>query len=699
MNKFITRSRILRFRAVGGVSVAVFALLVGGMLMPISPASADIVDATITIDGSPVGVAINPAGTFAYVTDNTHNTVLRINLANNKVNATITVGTNPNSVAINPAGTFAYVANSDSNNVSRINLATNKVDATITVGTSPSSVAINPAGTFALVANYYSGTVSKLNLSDNTIVATIKVGTNPNSVAINSAGTFAYVANGNSDSVSKINLATNTTEATISVGSKPNRVAINPAGTFAFVANSNSNTVSRIDLATDTTDATISVGKTPWSVAIDPSGKFAYVTNFESKTLSRINLAAVTPNVIPTPVSTTVPGVDPVQVVALAPFVTEKKTVSATTLANYAGLAVPIGATISVLVAPSSAMYCKTSGATVNAVKAGSCEVVVTVKPQIGSSESKTVALIMTNEFLRSPANADRVDVTIKVGGGVQSLAIDPAGRFALVTIGGTIGANGTVSRINLATNKVDATIKVGLSPTDVAIDPAGTFAYVLSTYNPPLGGSGKSIISKINLATNEVVATFKVGRDMEWVRANSAGTFAYIYTRWSTTAWFEINLVTNKVVDFGDYPLDPLENPLIPMIGSVSAINTARTFLYVLPNIFSDDPYKIPDDTISKINIATDKVVATIKVGKFPVFVTINPAGTFAYVVNANFGPGNRYGTVSRINLATDKVVATIKVGNWPWSMTINPAGTFAYITNYASDTVSRINLAATIP
>jgi YVTN family beta-propeller protein len=65
------------------------------------------------------------------------NSVSVINTATNTVTATVAVGNNPGGIAVNPAGTFAYVANEFSNNVSVINTATNTVTATVNVGSVP----------------------------------------------------------------------------------------------------------------------------------------------------------------------------------------------------------------------------------------------------------------------------------------------------------------------------------------------------------------------------------------------------------------------------------------------------------------------------------------------------------------------------------------------------------------------------------
>ncbi len=67
-----------------------------------------------------------------------------IDTASNTVVATVTVGIGPNGVAITPAGAFAYVANNISNNVSVIDTASNTVVATVPVGTNPAGVAITP---------------------------------------------------------------------------------------------------------------------------------------------------------------------------------------------------------------------------------------------------------------------------------------------------------------------------------------------------------------------------------------------------------------------------------------------------------------------------------------------------------------------------------------------------------------------------
>src|SRR5688500_4918850 len=66
--------------------------------------------------GSPA-LASSSGGGFAYVTSQGTNTVSVIATATNTVIATVLVGSTPVGVAITPDGSFAYVTNANSNTV------------------------------------------------------------------------------------------------------------------------------------------------------------------------------------------------------------------------------------------------------------------------------------------------------------------------------------------------------------------------------------------------------------------------------------------------------------------------------------------------------------------------------------------------------------------------------------------------------
>ena len=95
-------------------------------------------------------------------------------------------------------------------------------------------------------------------------------------------------------------------------------------------------------------------------------------------------------------------------------------------------------------------------------------------------------------------------------------------------------------------------------------------------------------------------------------------------------------------------------------------------------------------DNTVSVINTATKKVVATIPVGDEPQGVAFAPDGATAYVTNIEDN------TVSVIDTATRTQTTTIEVGRSPQSIAVavTPNGPRAYVPNFDDDTVTVIDL-----
>lgn len=93
----------------------------------------------------------------------------------------------------------------------------------------------------------------------------------------------------------------------------------------------------------------------------------------------------------------------------------------------------------------------------------------------------------------------------------------------------------------------------------------------------------------------------------------------------------------------------------------------------------------------------ALNRVVATIGVGDTPAGIAVTPDNRFAYVANNNNDsiPGGN--TVSVLDLITNTTVTTISdvSFNEPYTVTINAAGTKAYVTNSNSTTISIIDIA----
>src|SRR5438105_1116204 len=80
--------------------------------------------------------------------------------------------------------------------------------------------------------------------------------------------------------------------------------------------------------------------------------------------------------------------------------------------------------------------------------------------------------------------------------------------------------------------------------------------------------------------------------------------------------------------------------------------------------------------NSVSVIDTATNRVVATIPFGSNPRGLAIDSNGSSVYVTN--FGSG----TVSVIDVATNTVIGSpIDVGFHPYGIAVNPSGTRLYV------------------
>ena len=272
-----------------------FALIITALAVTLftsSRAAASPVTATIPVGTNPTAIAINPAGTFAYVVNVNSPSVSKIDLATNTVAATISsVGNIPTAIAINPLGTYAYVVNRNSlvRVITKIDLATNATTTPITFGfgSLPTGIAISPTGNYAyvLIADAYvssdPGSVKKIDLSTNGVVGTISVSPSPGHIAISSDGaslvvTGGDIPHGGTGKIDIINLASDTVTTTLTVNdNSPLGATVPPDNRFEYVTGNNS--IYKVDLALGTVEKAIPCSCNPLTLAIRPVGDFAFV--------------------------------------------------------------------------------------------------------------------------------------------------------------------------------------------------------------------------------------------------------------------------------------------------------------------------------------------------------------------------------------------------------------------------------------
>lgn len=96
----------------------------------------------------------------------------------------IPVGIRPSGVAFNPKGDIAYITNRNRNSVSVIDVFLHKVIDTIPVGKEPIGVSVTKGGRLIAVANSVDNTVSIINSASRKVINTIDVGLEPFWIAI-----------------------------------------------------------------------------------------------------------------------------------------------------------------------------------------------------------------------------------------------------------------------------------------------------------------------------------------------------------------------------------------------------------------------------------------------------------------------------------------------------------------------------------
>jgi YVTN family beta-propeller protein len=321
---------------------------------------------------------------------------------------------------------------------------------------------------------------------------------------------------------------------------------------------------------------------------------------------------------------------------------------------------------------------------------------------QISASDVASAGTAAVTVFNSGPgggsSNASSFTITTGVVG-PQSIAVDPAGKFAYVASEGCDAA-GYVSMYTInpttgALSSIGPPVPTNDENTDsVTVDPSGKFAYVTSsgdvwdidfgsvvayTINPTTGAlmstTGGVIATGVN-GTPEFFNSMEVDPSGKFAYAADGGAFpAGSFGGDSSVSMYTINSSTGALTSIG-------------MIAAGSgpasvAVDPAGKFAYVT-NFESNDVsmYSIDATTGALASIGT------IAAGTGPVSVAVDPAGKFAYVANWTY---NTQGSVSMytIDATTGALVSTgsIAAGTSPFSVAVDPAGKFAYVANWTGN------------
>lgn len=271
---------------------------------------------------SPVAVALDPLGNFAYVIamqprpipPGTSDRLLtfRVDPATGALTSVASMPIGSSSafaIVVDPLGRFAYAAAFDENSVSMYSInPTTGVLSSIGTGSvalaQPVSIVINSGGKLAFIVTDGSPDIPVFSIDQTTgVLRSIGAGANnvsgARTIALTPSGQFAYVpisnATGHGDPGDTVGMfsvdsgtgALTSIGAPVATGFTPNSLAVDPTGRFVYVANLDSNNVSMFGIDVSTGILTslgpaVATGAQPTSIVVDPSGEFVYVGDFGS---------------------------------------------------------------------------------------------------------------------------------------------------------------------------------------------------------------------------------------------------------------------------------------------------------------------------------------------------------------------------------------------------------------------------------
>lgn len=208
------------------------------------------------------------------------------------VKQTIRTGGTPVNVAVDAAGTYAYVSNLDGW-LSIIDLGTNAVVSQVTIP-GAHSVAISPAGDRVFVASTQ-GQVYAVSVSSRTIVGSVPVPNGPWGFAFRATATdsLMYVTARDGGTVTEIDIKTLTVVRTFNIGGRPHGLAISPDGSTLYAADLGLGQIKAIDVATGSVTRSAALPGA-FGLVISPDGSTLFATTDNAGVVLDARSVAVT---------------------------------------------------------------------------------------------------------------------------------------------------------------------------------------------------------------------------------------------------------------------------------------------------------------------------------------------------------------------------------------------------------------------
>lgn len=246
-------------------------------------------------------------------------------------------------------------------------------------------------------------------------------------------------------------------------------------------------------------------------------------------------------------------------------------------------------------------------------------------------------SMSMNGSAIFYDANTNKPIKKIEVGNHPAHIVFTEDGKYALVTN----NEDDNISVIDAKNYTVTQTVSTGNGPHGFRISKDSKFAYVANM--------GEDTVSVIDISTFKEIKKIKVGKAPVTTGITSDGK-TLVVTLNGENAMAIVDLATDSIVK-------------IPV-----GIGPAQIYLQ------SDDKYAFvanqgteenPSNTVSKIDMKTKEVIATIEAGKGAHGIVLSSDNKFLYITNMFDN------TVSVIDNSQNKVISTVSVGEIPNGIT----------------------------
>jgi YVTN family beta-propeller protein len=230
----------------------------------------------VTVGSEPTGLAVNPAGTRAYVTDQFSGSVAVVDLGSGTGVDVIPVPGSPLVVTVAPDGNSIFVS-SNVDTVYRIGTNHTVLGAIGGAGAA-NALVFSPDQQHLYASIPFAGVVQDIAVASSALSRTFTIPGTPQGLAASPDGKTLYVANESSNYLYAVSVASGNVTDSIGVASGGFGLALTPDGAQLYLTRSGAGRVTIVDLTTRDTSS-LNVGGAPRRLAFDPTGAYAVVAN------------------------------------------------------------------------------------------------------------------------------------------------------------------------------------------------------------------------------------------------------------------------------------------------------------------------------------------------------------------------------------------------------------------------------------